>query len=150
MPKTIRFSKSGGKVDTAAVAAQFGQAVRTLPNGNYSMTIRREHKHRTFPQNKLLWMWLACILKEHGNEVTEELKTDLYNQYCKKFLSYTSFLFGKAEECNRTSSQLNTKEFGEFLDRIQADAASEYGIILPSPQDQYFAEFEEEYGRYVQ
>jgi hypothetical protein len=32
-----------------------------------------------------------------------------------------------------------------FLNQIQADAASEFGIALPSPEDRYWEEFYNEY-----
>lgn len=42
---------------------------------------------------------------------------------------------------------LSTVEMSEFMTKIQADASSELGIILPIPDDRYFEEFYEQYKR---
>ena len=51
----------------------------------------------------------------------------------------------KAERIYMTSSKLNTEQMTEFLNRIQADAATEMGITLPQPQDRFFEAFASEY-----
>ena len=114
--------------------------VDKLRTGVYEITIKRKSRQRTTPQNSLLWMWLSCIEDETGTP-----KKDLYDAYCARFLSrLVEMPSGEQYLTHTTSSNLNTKEFTDFLDRIQADAA-EYGIRLPNPSDEYFQEFLNEY-----
>ena len=40
---------------------------------------------------------------------------------------------------------LNTTQMTEFMNKIQADAASELGIMLPIPDDRYFEAFYQQY-----
>jgi hypothetical protein len=47
----------------------------------------------------------------------------------------------RLERIYNTSSKLNTEQMTEFLNKIQADAASELGITLPQPQDRFFEQF---------
>ena len=54
---------------------------------------------------------------------------------------------GKDEEVYDTSSGLNTKRMSEFMTKIQVDAAIEFGMNLPSPEDRYFDDFINEYNR---
>ena len=43
------------------------------------------------------------------------------------------------------TSGLTTEQMTEFLNKVQADAASEYGITLPNPEDLYFEMWAEQY-----
>jgi hypothetical protein len=53
----------------------------------------------------------------------------------------------KWKEVSVTSgtSSLDTRQFTEFLNNIQSDAAAEFGIRLPTPEDMYWDEFQNEY-----
>jgi hypothetical protein len=65
--------------------------------------------------------------------------------YCKKFLMRTVSIGQKMERIYMTSSKLNSEQMTTFLNQIQADAASELGITLPTPQDRFFEAFYAEY-----
>jgi hypothetical protein len=41
---------------------------------------------------------------------------------------------------------LTTEQMTEFLNQVQADAATEYGITLPNPEDMYFEVWAKQYG----
>lgn len=112
----------------------------TLPNGTYDVIVKRHREQRTISQNDLMWMWLACI-----EDATGTPKKDVYLHYCKKFLLRRVTFGNDAEMVYDTSSQLDTKRMGEFLDKIQADASTEFGITLPNPQDRYFEQFFQTY-----
>lgn len=107
-----------------------------LANGTYQITIKKASQKRSVPQNDLMWMWLACIERETGTP-----KDDVYMYYCKKFLIKTITIGYKQERIYNTSSKLNTEEMTEFLNKIQADAATELGIRLPLPEDRFFEQF---------
>lgn len=44
-----------------------------------------------------------------------------------------------------STSKLNTNQMKTFMDKVQADAATELGINLPLPVDQYYKDFINEY-----
>lgn len=135
--KTISLTKTDGRV---SVSVDLDYLFSTLRNGRYEMTIKRSSERRTVSQNDLMWMWMACIERETGTP-----KDDAYLYYCKLFLSKVVKVGDRETMVYETSSKLDTRRMSEFLDRIQADAASELGIQLPSPQDRYFESFYEEY-----
>lgn len=112
----------------------------TLAKGKYLVTVEKYREPRTLPQNALMWMWLACIEQETGTA-----KEDVYSYYCRKFLSRVVVMNGQEVTVNDTSSMLNTAQMAEFMTKIQADAASEFGIMLPLPSDLYYQEFINEY-----
>ena len=107
-----------------------------LANGSYTITIKRASQKRSIPQNDLMWMWLTCIERETGTP-----KDDVYMYYCKKFLIKTIQIGERQERIYNTSSKLTSEEMTEFLNKIQADAASELGIRLPLPEDRFFEQF---------
>lgn len=129
--KQVTIRKEDGQV---RVDTNLDYLFSTLRNGVYTLTIKRAREKRTIAQNDLMWMWLACIENETGTA-----KEDVYNHYCKKFLSKPDPM-GEGF-INDTSSRLNTKQMTDFMKKIQADAASEFGITLPVPEDRYFEDF---------
>lgn len=107
-----------------------------LSNGQYVISIKRTNTKRSIEQNNLMWMWFECIARETGTN-----KDDIYMYYCKKFLCKVITIGEKMEKIYNTSSKLNTEQMTDFLNKIQADAASEFGIRLPSPEDRFFEAF---------
>lgn len=111
-----------------------------LQNGTYTITVKRQSEKRSIAQNDLMWMWMQCIENETGTP-----KDEVYMYYCKKFLMRTVSIGERMERIYMTSSKLNTEQMTAFLNQIQADAASELGITLPTPQDRYFEQFYQDY-----
>ncbi|MCC8155425.1 MAG: hypothetical protein LIP01_15340 [Tannerellaceae bacterium] len=116
--------------------------LRFMANGTYTLEIKKEVKKRSTDQNALMWMWLSCIEEETGTP-----KKDIYDYYCKKFLTRIAIINGREESVTGSSSKLNKSEMKKFLNRIQSDAAAEFGIRLPSPDDEYFNVFTNRYER---
>lgn len=116
------------------------EIVSVLSNGKYRVTVERYTEPRSLSQNALMWLWLKRIEDRTGTD-----KLDVYNYYCRKFLSRITIVGGHEVTVNDTSSMLNTVQMSEFMTKIQADAASEMGITLPLPSDRYYEEFIEEY-----
>ena len=96
----------------------------------------KDTRPRTVDQNRLMWLWLTCISQETGNTPQE-----LHDIYCAMFLKETAHFCDKTVEIVKGTSGLTTAEFGAFLDRVQAHAAAELGIELPSPGTEFFADF---------
>lgn len=111
-----------------------------LQNGTYTITVKRQSEKRSIAQNDLMWMWMKCIENETGTP-----KDEVYMYYCKKFLMRTVSIGEKMERIYMTSSKLNSEQMTAFLNQIQADAASELGIILPTPNDMYFEQFYQQF-----
>lgn len=110
-----------------------------LPNGKFTLTIKRQVRDRSISQNALMWMWFACIAETTGNT-----KEEVHDAYCYMFLSRHVTMGGRSGNIPQGTSKLNSEEMKGFLDQVQADAA-QMGITLPNPDDQYFQAFCEEY-----
>ncbi|MDY0242189.1 MAG: recombination protein NinB [Rhodospirillaceae bacterium] len=97
----------------------------------WEVIIRPYRKPRTLDQNALIHSWFGLIASETGNDpddVKEALKA--------KFLPARLVdIDGESIEVRRSTAKLNTVEMAEFCNRMQAWAASELGIQLPTRDD---------------
>lgn len=111
-----------------------------LTNGTYDLTIKRKTEPRTVAQNALMWMWFECISQETGTP-----KQDVHDYYCSLFLARPVTVGNRSVIVKGSSSGLSSAQMTKFLNLIQADAASEFGIRLPLPADRFYNEFIQEY-----
>lgn len=133
MAKVITLRKQDGRLMFDVEPAYI---FSTLSNGAYTITIKKAQEKRSLPQNDLMWLWFTCIEQETGTP-----KEDVYMYYCKKFLCKVIEIGGHREKIYNTSSKLTMEEMTEFLNKIQADAATELGITLPKREDRFFEQF---------
>ena len=133
MAKVVTMKKDGERL---TFDQELPYIFSLLANGSYTITIKKASQKRSIPQNDLMWMWLTCIERETGTP-----KDDVYMYYCKKFLIKTIQIGERQERIYNTSSKLTSEEMTEFLNKIQADAATELGIKLPLPEDRFFEQF---------
>ncbi|WP_106832195.1 hypothetical protein [Parabacteroides pacaensis] len=137
---TIEFVKENGIISRFSHPLKY--AFSLLKNGEYILEIKRKVRKRTLDQNALMWMWFTCIEHETGT-----LKQDVHDYYCTKFLSRKTMIKGEEVIVVGGTSKLNTASMTDFLNKVQAESASEWGIRLPSPDDVYFDYFKNEYER---
>jgi len=117
--------------------------------------IKPESKDRSKAQNRLYWMWLHLIYKKTGNE-----EDQLHFEFKKKFLinilrrddesyaemclaisnlkqseseQYRAIADGVIRETSTT--RMNTSQFTNYLNLIEAFALKEFGMVLPVPDD---------------
>ena len=145
MNKSIKFTKKDGEVQYKEhVLNQIDAVFSTLANGAYIIHAKKEVKRRTINQNALMWLWFTCIEIETGTD-----KNDVHDYYCTRFIRRKTTVNGSDRIVISGTSKLNTVHFTDFLNKVQADAASEFGIKLPLPEDLYFEQFKEYYERYL-
>lgn len=118
------------------------QYIDKLPDGKqFIVSIDKKKEVRSLPQNRLYFMWLNCISHETGNEVK-----DLHKYFTEYYLPRETIrIFDKVTERPISTTKLSTAEFTIYLDKIETFASSELGIVLPHPEDLYFAEFYDKY-----
>jgi len=137
--KTFKFKKTKEN-PTINIGSWIENQVRLLAFGEWELTIQKPKRNND--QNALMWAWFNCLAKDSGNEMQ-----DFYDHYTKKFLLKTIEINGVPEKVVSGTSKLKINDFAEFLTKIQADAASEFGITLPTRDDIYYQEFLNQYGK---
>ena len=106
---------------------------------------KRYYKIRTNDQNALYWLWLTCLEHETGND-----KNDLHDYFREEFLQVNYiYVFGKEKKVLESTKTQNTIKMKNYLDKIQAFASSELGVILPNPEDRHFEDFINQYEKYL-
>lgn len=111
----------------------------------YEAKIVKKTEKRTLAQNRLYYLWLNCISAETGNEV-EDL-----HEYLKRTFLGTRYriIYGEGITTSFSTTDLSMEQFTEYLEKVQRWANVEQGIILPNPEDMYFAQFAEKYKNYL-
>ena len=144
---TIEFSKRKGEtLDVSALLTWVERHINWLGNGLYELKIAKKVKRRSLPQNRLMWMWFACIGQDTGQSVDS-----IHDYYAYKFLPryITELETGARVRVPGHTSTLTTEAFTEFLNQVQADAATELNITLPTPDDLAWEEFEQQFKEYA-
>lgn len=106
-----------------------------LEDKAWTVEVKQYRRNRTLAQNRLLWMWLDIIAKDTGNDAEKVL----HPYFKHEFLGYerSEFLGIETQELPSTT-KLNTKEFTEYLDKIDRFVSGELGITLVYPEDVYY------------
>lgn len=130
-------TKRDGKV---TMEKSFDFLCSLLRDGVYVLSIKRKTEPRTVSQNALMWMWFKCMEDNTGTE-----KQDWHDYYCAKFMMREADFGRKRFSVVGGTSTLNTVQMTDFMNKVQADAATEWGITLPLPADRYYQEFIQHY-----
>lgn len=105
-----------------------------------AITLRRIK--RTIPQNRLYRLWIGLIADETGNN-----PDDLHEAFKLMFLGTKEVNIGGAGASIPVSTTaLDTTRFTHFLEQLEAWVTAELGIILPRPEDRFWADFQQKYG----
>ena len=131
--RTIILTKDGEQVSFNKEPASVFSMLR---NGKYLVTFSPYREKRSIDQNSLMWMWFTCISQETGTPVQ-----DVHDYYCAKFLRKQIDWNGTNRTVIEGTRNLRKDRMTEFLNNVQADALTEFGIKLPLPEDLYFEEF---------
>lgn len=111
-----------------------------LRNGEYTVKIVRKTQPRTISQNSLMWMWYKCM-----EEATGQPKGDFHDYYKAKFLTRQVVIGNRWVTVVGSTTDLNTLQMTNYLEKVKADAATEFGISLPLPEDRNYQAFISEY-----
>ena len=123
MTETIIHTKS----DMWALCERLTEMDLTKP---LAVTVKKYKRQRSGQQNKYYWSALEIISKETGDDVDS-----LHTYFRRKFLApVEKTVMGQKVLCLRSTTDLNTAEFVEYMDRIIAEVAP-FGIAIPIPGD---------------
>lgn len=108
--------KTNGKLEILNTKL-FNDYLASLPDGTeVELKIRKVNNRRHEEQNNYYWLILRIIADELGYD-----NPDLLHEHFKK--EYNS---------GQSTTDMNPKEFSEYIQKIIIYASGELGIILPS------------------
>lgn len=120
----------------------FIRTLRFLRTGEYTLTVKRKSRKRSIDQNRLMWAWFRCIEEDTGTPAQK-----VHDYYCFIFLPQPVEFNGYTFTLPGHTKGLSTDEMTNFLNNVQADAATELHIMLPSPDDKDFDVFFQKYDK---
>ena len=98
-----------------------------LRPGTYFVRVDRANT-RTAQQNRLYWAWLRVIAESTGDD-----ENSLHEVFKRMFLPPKFVTYrGKEVKMPRSTTELNTGEFTDYLMRVEKEAG-ELNVILPQP-----------------
>lgn len=143
--RKIRFSKMGGVVNNYNdILFDLRTMLGLLGNGNYYLCIEKVKERRSLNQNDLMWLWFTHIAKEWSDAAGKVFTPQqVHDAYCVKYLPIDT----PSGVVGGNTHTLTKDEMTEFLNNVQSDAASEYGIQLPNKSDSTFDAFRDFYSK---
>lgn len=133
----VTLTKKDGQI---VMEHSFDYLTAKLANGVYTLSIKRKTKPRTISQNALMWMWFKYMEDHTGTP-----KEDFHDYYKSQYLGRYIEIRGRLVHVIGSTTDLNTIQMTDYLNKIQADAATEFKIPLPLPADRNYQSFIDEY-----
>ncbi|OAV76046.1 hypothetical protein Barb7_00280 [Bacteroidales bacterium Barb7] len=108
-----------------------------LKKGRYVLTITKEKSRRNLNQNALFHKWMTILADKFGYTSMDDCKRDVKRKILGQ-IEFENKFTGQTEMRDFETSNMKTKEMGEFMNKVSIWASSEYGITLPNPDDLRF------------
>lgn len=135
---------------TEVIAQKFkGFIPDNLENLEKNLYLSEIKPVRTNDQNSYYWIILKYLEDQTGND-----KNKMHDFFKNEFLQADEKFSLKFNDSYRygyhykTTTELNTKQFTEYIEKICVFMA-DFGIEIPQPKDPNFNDFLEHYKRYI-
>ena len=105
------------------------------------ITIKEYVKNRSHAQNRLMHDWFNKMSEHYFLTTGESYAPLAWKELLKeKFLGFDMIELpdGTIKAITKHTSDCNTKELTEFLEKIDHYAVTELGLMLPKPDDLYW------------
>ena len=125
---------------------RFVEAISTLKDGRYLLTLERKYNKRSNAQNRYLWGVVYFLAKQGffdiGYDLTIEQVHDFFKDaFCK--VEIASEVTGEIRTFTASTANLRTIEFMVYLSKIQQFASEELHIEIPDPESQTMINFKD-------
>ena len=119
-----------------------------FPNGEYAITIEpksewAKRQPRTNDQNALMWAYFNDIARllnsQYGETYWDSQK--LHDYFCNEFAQNEMLPSGRPWRRTLKTSRFSKSAMSQFIERVQAYLATEWGMSVPLPGDDDYNEF---------
>jgi len=125
----VNFSKLNGKVNLDKEGIR--EALQSLPDGNYTLSISKRKLPRSIDQNSYLW---GVVYKSIGDELGYEVD-EIHEMMKFKFLGMRKTEVNGTQLFSlNTTTQLSTAEFSDYTERVKRWAAQFLNINIEDPK----------------
>ena len=95
----------------------------------------KELRLRTTPQNRYYYGVVVTLLSDHTGYSKNEIHEMLKNKFLTEVIAIKTPKKLLLERTTRSSTELTTAEFEEYLSQITQWAAEELSVVIPEPND---------------
>lgn len=106
---------------------QWSRYLTTLEGVDCEITVNKYRKKRSIPQNSYFHGVVCLILGNHWGYTVDEA----HSAICVEFLTISED--GKPDYV-RSTTDLNTEEFNNFLEQVKMWASQEFQVYIPDPE----------------
>lgn len=141
--KIFYIDKRSSSVSVADLHGLLDMWLGGLSAGMWTLKLEKKPVQRSISQNALMWIWFEAVAQEWteatGRSYTKE---NVHDYFCALFLPVTT---PDGVNMPGSTSGLSTDKMAEFLNKVHAHAATEWGIQLLSQEDRMFNEWRSQY-----
>ncbi|HMU69193.1 MAG TPA: hypothetical protein PKC38_04260 [Chitinophagales bacterium] len=113
---------------------KFAREVKDMFSGkSIEITVRRKKKHRSVQQNRYYWL-VVTMLSDYTGFTKDEMHAILRSKFLRaeKVNEDTGVVY----EYVKSTTELTTVEYEEYLDDVRRFAAQEFNMNVPMPNEQ--------------
>lgn len=100
----------------------------------WDITIEPHRKKKTASQNRLMWLWLEKVV-QLIHEDTGQSKVSVHEYFKQQFLTPEVAEINGVIIKTWSTTKLELAEMSKYLDKIYAHVVSEWGLLLPLPEE---------------
>jgi len=106
---------------------RFDDYIKTLPNGEYSLIVKKIGKIRSLNLNRYYWGVVIETIRSHFGYTPMEMHDALKWQFLREEK--------KPIPTIKSTAELTNSEFLEYIQNISIWASTEYSITIPTPEE---------------
>lgn len=110
----------------------------SFANKSIEILIHKKKKHRSINQNRYYWLVLNMVSEDTGFRPQEA-----HEIFKRKFLTIEKVYeeTGQVYEYTKSTTELSTIEFEEYVEQVRQFVAQEFMIYIPLPNEEIQIDF---------
>ena len=131
-PKPIYYGKVEDNILKLNDREGFREYVQTFDGKEIELDLRKRKSERSLRQNRYYWGVVVPIFGEHWGLDREETHQLLGTTHLKKKITVEG---GQEFTVVRSTTSLSTADFEEYMSKLRAWGATEFGLNIPEPNE---------------
>ncbi len=117
---------------------EFDLCLKTSPKGRYLLHLEKIYRKRSLNQNAYYWAVVVPIVRDGLFDVGYKLSLEQSHEYLKEEFLKQEIInnnTGEIKTINRSTTELKTVEFMEFIDSVIQWAVEYLSVKIPLPNE---------------
>lgn len=109
------------------------EVARLFGGQSIEIIIHKKKKHRSVQQNRYYWLLMGMV-SDHTGYTPDEVHAILKSKFLK--VEKVNENTGVVYEYIKSTTELSTVEYMDYLEDVRRFGSEEFGIYLPEPSEQ--------------